>query len=58
MVNKEADWPTAKQDKVRWERQMENAGKKKGRVERCWPTTKQAGHVGNEVTSHEPRDKA
>ena len=32
LVNKEADWPIARQDKVRRDNQTEDTGMKKGRV--------------------------
>ena len=32
MVNKEADWPIARQDKIRRDRQTEVTGMKKGKV--------------------------
>lgn len=31
-LNQEADWPIAEINKVRWESQIENVGKEKGRV--------------------------
>ena len=32
MFNKEADWPIARPDKVRWENQTKDTGEKKGGV--------------------------
>lgn len=45
--NKDADWPLAEQDKVRWESETENVGRLKGGVwsleSRC--REKQEGHA-------------
>ena len=60
LVNKEADWPIARQDQVRQDNQTENAEWKKGRV-REMPAGHQATtalHGENEVTRHEPHGKA
>ena len=48
------------QDKIRQDNQTENTGMKTGRVNRyaIQPVAKEAEHVKNEVTSHDPRDEA
>ena len=42
MVNKKADWPTARQKKDRQESQSENAGGEKYRVRRHQPEAQEA----------------
>ncbi|KAL6070143.1 hypothetical protein STEG23_014741 [Scotinomys teguina] len=46
--NKEADWPTAEQNKFGWESQTENKGKKKGRIGQMPEDAEKAEYVENE----------
>lgn len=50
--NKQADWPVAEQDKVRWESQTETDGKRKGGVRGIANQTQ-----NKSVTQNEPEVK-